>query len=130
MTTLAESLEALRRHMIEATEDELRDVEALGGRMHDADAALMRALERLVADQESRRRDITAMIGTLAARIGHLPPLRVAVPPAQPAAPALGQGEAQAMVPGEPDRFAAFRRALAPDANLHEPDYTNGTLGD
>lgn len=82
MTTLAEDIEALRLRMVETIEEEAAIVDTLGQRMHEADMKVMRAVEQLLVDQELRRRNISHLIATLAARVGHVP--RLTTPPPLP----------------------------------------------
>lgn len=73
MTTLSESIEALRLKMVETTEEEKHLVDTLGQRLREADDDIMHALQQIITDQEHRRHDIADLLHTIAARIGHVP---------------------------------------------------------
>lgn len=80
MTTLAQQIEALRTRMADTHGDEMYLVTRLAAEMAQRDAEMMREVEAILLAHEQRRVDIVRALHTLAARIGHVPPVAMSEP--------------------------------------------------
>lgn len=80
MTTLAQQLEALRTRMADTHGDEMYLVTRLAAEIAQRDAEMMREVEAILLAHEQRRADIVRALHTLAARIGHVPPVVMPAP--------------------------------------------------
>lgn len=110
MTTLAQQIEALRTRMLDSHGDEMYLVARLAADIAQRDAELLTEIEDILHAHEQRRCDAVRALHTLAARIGHVPPI---VPPLSLRQPEASHGVEARQFPPPLQHGTAQRPATA-----------------